>query len=154
MIALRICDKLGFSKKKRDDFRIAGLLHDIGKIGTDESILNKPGKLDEKEIEEIKKHTRKGEEILAPIKQLSHILPTIRGHHEFYDGTGYPDGLKGTEIPIEARILVVADAVDAMLSDRPYRKNQPQEVIVAELERFSGIQFDPEVIEAYYKTLE
>ncbi len=153
-IALKIAAEMGFSEEDLRDFRIAGLLHDIGKIGTNESILDKPGKLTDEELSEIRKHSEKGAEILAPIKQLSRILPTIRGHHEFYDGTGYPDGLKGTDIPLQARILAVADTADAMGADRPYRKGLSQEKIVAELKRCSGTQFDPEVVEAFLKTLE
>jgi putative nucleotidyltransferase with HDIG domain len=153
-IALNIGEELNLSEDKLKDLRIAGLLHDIGKIGTDESILNKPGKLTEEELKEIRKHPGKGVEILAHIKQLTHILPVIKGHHEFYDGTGYPEGLKGTEIPLHARILTVADTVDAMGADRPYRNGLPQERIVDELKRYSGTQFDPAVVEAYLETFE
>ena len=153
-IALHIGKELGLSEDELKDLRIAGLLHDIGKIGTDELILNKPGKLTEDELSEIRKHPGKGVEILAPIKKLTNILPTIMGHHEFYNGTGYPDGLKGTEIPLQARILTVADTVDAMGADRPYRNGLSQEKIVDELKRCSGTQFDPVVVEAYFKTFE
>jgi HD-GYP domain-containing protein (c-di-GMP phosphodiesterase class II) len=130
---------------------VAGLLHDIGKIGTYESILDKTGKLTEEEYQQVQMHPEKGAEILSPIKQLSNILPIIRGHHEFYDGSGYPDGLKGTEIPFRARILTVADTVDAMGADRPYRHGLSEEKIINELKRCSGIQFDPDVVEAYLK---
>lgn len=153
-IALRIGREIGLSDEELKDFKIAGLLHDIGKIGTDESILDKPGKLTKEEFSEIQKHPGKGAEILAPIKQLTDMLPTIRWHHEFFDGTGYPDGLKGSDIPFQARILAVADSVDAMGANRPYRKGMPQKEIVEEIKRCSGTQFDPDVVEAYLKTLE
>jgi len=153
-IALRIAGEMGLSKNELNDFRIAVLLHDIGKIGTSELILDKPGRLTDEEFKEIMKHPARGVEILAPIKQLNHIVPTIRSHHEFYDGTGYPDGLKGTEIPLQARILMVADTVDAMRADRPYRKGLSKDAIITELKMCSGKQFDPEVVAAYLKTLE
>ncbi|OGQ01565.1 MAG: hypothetical protein A2W38_03420 [Deltaproteobacteria bacterium RBG_19FT_COMBO_58_16] len=97
-------------------------------------------------------HPKKGAEILAPIKQLSDICPIIRHHHEYFDGTGYPDGLKQEEIPPMSRILTVADTVDAMGADRPYRKGKPMADIIAELERCSGTQFDPEIVSAFLKT--
>ena len=92
-----------------------------------------------------------GAEILAPIKQLKDIIPGVKYHHEFYDGTGYPEGLKGEAIPLHARILTVADTVDAMGADRPYRKGRSTDVIIAELKRCSGTQFDPKVAEAFLK---
>lgn len=151
--ALDIAKEMGFSENELKDLQLAGLLHDIGKIGTYEAILDKPDKLTEEELKIMRLHPVKGAEILAPIKQLKHIIPGIKYHHEFYDGKGYPDGLKGEEIPIGARILAVADAVDAMGADRPYRNGKPMDAIVAELKRCSGAQFDPKVVEAFLKTL-
>ncbi len=151
-IALNIGRKAGLREKELNDLRIAGLLHDIGKIGTFESILDKSGKLTEEEFSEIKKHPVIGSDILAPIQQLTHLLPAIRGHHECFDGTGYPDGLRGMDIPLFARILAVSDTVDAMGADRPYRKGQPMKVIIDELKRCSGTQFDPAIVENYLKT--
>ncbi|MFQ5428394.1 MAG: PAS domain S-box protein [Thermodesulfobacteriota bacterium] len=148
-IALRIGEKMGLGDEELRRFEICGLLHDIGKIGTYEGILNKPGKLGAKEISELRKHSIKGAEILSHISQLEDIIPVVRHHHEFYDGTGYPDGLKGKDIPLEARILTVADTVDAMDSDRPYRKGQPRQSIFDELKKCSGQQFDPEVVRVY-----
>ncbi len=148
-IALRLGVKMGFREDRLRDFEIGGLLHDIGKIGTYEDILNKPGKLTAEENKQLRKHPIKGAEILSNIRQFEHIIPIVRHHHEFYDGTGYPDGLKGEAIPLEARILTVADTVDAMASDRPYRKGLPMDVIFDELRRFSGKQFDPEVVRAF-----
>lgn len=151
--ALDIGKELGFSEKEMKDLQLAGLLHDVGKIGTYEAILDKPGKLTDEELTMMRQHPGKGAEILAPIKQLKHIIPAIKYHHEFYDGAGYPDGLKGEEIPLMARILAVADTVDAMSADRPYRKGKPMDVIIAELKRCSGTQFDSKVVKAFLKTL-
>ncbi len=148
-IALRIGEKMGVPEKRLKRFEIGGLLHDIGKIGTYEGILNKPGKLTAEETSELRKHPAKGAEILSNISQLEDIIPVVRHHHEFYDGTGYPDGLRGEDISLEARILSVADTVDAMASDRPYRKGRPMRVILDELRKFSGKQFDPEVVRVF-----
>ena len=101
----------------------------------------------------MRQHPVKGADILAPIKQLKDIIPCVKYHHEFYDGTGYPDGLKGEAIPLYARILTVADTVDAMGADRPYRKGRSTDVIIAELKRCSGTQFDPKVVEGFLKVL-
>ena len=135
------------------DLELAGLLHDVGKIGTYESILDKPARLNEEEQAVMRQHPVKGAEILAPIKQLKEIIPGVKYHHEFYDGTGYPDGLKGEAIPLHARILTVADTVDAMGANRPYRRGREMDVIVAELKRCSGTQFDPMVVEGFLKTM-
>ena len=151
-IALDIGRELGFGDEEIKKLELAGLLHDIGKLGTYEAILDKPGKLTDEEQEIMREHPRKGAEILAPIKQLSDICPIIKHHHEYYDGTGYPDGLKGEEIPFMARMLTVADTVDAMGADRPYRKGKPMTAIIAELERCAGTQFDPGVVSAFLKT--
>ncbi|MBI5875178.1 MAG: PAS domain S-box protein [Deltaproteobacteria bacterium] len=151
--ALSIAREMGLDEKSLKDLEIAGLLHDVGKIGTYEGILDKPGKLTDEELKMMRQHPGKGAEILAPIKQLKDIIPGIKHHHEFYDGTGYPDVLKGEEIPLMARILSVADTVDAITSDRPYRKGKPMDAIIAELKKCSGAQFDSKVVEAFLKTL-
>lgn len=151
--ALEIAQEMGMNGKELKDFEIAGLLHDVGKIGTYESILNKPGKLTDEEMDMMRQHPGKGADILKPIKQLKGIVPAIRHHHESFDGTGYPDGLKGEDIPLQARILTVADTVDAMGADRPYRKGRPIEVIIAELKRCAGTQFDAKIVKAYLKTI-
>ncbi len=148
-LALRLARRFGLDGERLKDFEIGCLLHDIGKIGTYEDILNKPGKLTPEETAQLQKHPIKGAEILSNIRQLEHIVPVVRHHHEFYDGGGYPDGLKGEAIPFEARILSVADTVDAMASDRPYRKGLPMDVIFGELTRCSGRQFDPQVVETF-----
>lgn len=151
--ALDIAGELGLSEKELKDLELAGLLHDVGKIGTYEYILDKPDKLTDDEIRIMRQHPGKGAEILSPIRQLRDVVPSIRSHHEFYDGTGYPDGLKGEAIPLFARILTVADTADAMGADRPYRKGRGMDAIVAELKRCSGSQFDPRVVEAFLKTI-
>lgn len=151
--SLEIGKEMGLSEKELKDLELAGLLHDIGKIGTYELILDKPDRLTEEEQTVVRQHPLKGAEILFPIKQLKDIIPVIRSHHEFYDGTGYPDGLKEEGIPLFARILAVADTVDAMGADRPYRKGRAMNVIVSELKRCSGTQFDPKVVNAFLSIL-
>ncbi len=147
--AVMIGKAMGLEEKALNTLEISGLLHDIGKIGTFENILDKEAELSEENRKLIREHPGKGAEILSPIKQLKNIIPAVKHHHEWYDGTGYPDGLKGTVIPLSARILAVADTMDAMASDRPYRKGRPKEEIVAELKKFSGIQFDPDIIKIF-----
>lgn len=151
--ALDIAREMSFTAGELKDMELAGLLHDIGKLGTYESILDKPGRLTEDETAVIRKHPQKGADILSPIRQMKRIVPTIKHHHESYDGTGYPEGFKGRDIPLMARILAVADTVDAMSADRPYRKGLPMENIIRELKRCSGTQFDPEVVKAFLKTI-
>ncbi len=129
----------------------AALLHDIGKIGIDESILNKPGKLTAEEYEEMKKHPLIGHQILAPVKFLGPVAQMVLHHQEWYDGRGYPNGLKGEKIPLGSRIVAVIDAWDAMTSDRPYRKALGREKAISELQKGSGTQFDPVVVEAFLK---
>lgn len=152
--ALDIGKEMGLHAKDLKDLEIAGLLHDIGKLGTYQSILDKSYKLTEKETKVLRLHPSKGAEILSPIKQMREVIPAIRHHHEFYNGGGYPDGLKGEEIPLMARILCVADSVDAMSADRPYRKGKPMNVIIAELKHCSGTQFDPKVADVFVKMAE
>jgi len=152
-IAADIGKAVGMNKRDLKQLELASLLHDIGKIGTYEAILNKPTGLTEDEFSLIKLHADKGAEMLSTIKQLREIVPLIKYHHERYDGKGYPEGLKGEEIPLISRILCVADAVDSMLADRPYRKGMAMKEIVKELRRESGSQFDPLVIKAFLKTL-
>lgn len=147
--AVKIGREMGLPEKELNAMELAALLHDIGKIGTYEEILNKPGKLTDEEFKMMRSHPAKGAEILSPIKLLKDIIPAIKHHHENYDGTGYPDGLKGDGIPYFARIMAVADTVDAMGAERPYRKGRSLDVIAEELKRCSGTQFDPAVVEAF-----
>ncbi|MBN1621907.1 MAG: GAF domain-containing protein [Endomicrobiales bacterium] len=132
----------------------AALMHDIGKIGIDENILHKPGKLTEEEREIIKKHPAIGNRIIAPVAFLSPVAPMVLYHQEWYNGQGYPEGLAGEEIPLGARIVAVIDAYDAITSDRPYRKALPKEVAVQELKKGADKQFDPKVVNAFLKVLE
>jgi putative nucleotidyltransferase with HDIG domain len=127
-----------------EKMRVAGILHDLGKIGVPETVLNKPGKLSDKEFEMVRKHPELGVEILEPIEFLRDVFPIILHHHEKYDGTGYPCGLKGKVIPIESRVLAIADTFDAMTSTRAYRKALTIEEAKVEIKRCSGTQFDPE----------
>jgi len=136
---------MDFDSRELEDLRIAALFHDIGKIGIDESILRKPGKLTEQEFEEIKKHPDYGANILESIPQLRDIIPVVRHHHERFDGNGYPMGLRGDAIPLNARIISVADTFDAMSTDRPYRKGLPVNTCLEEIKRCAGTQFDPEI---------
>ncbi|UCE19756.1 MAG: response regulator [Gemmatimonadota bacterium] len=141
--------RLRFSDEDVEKLRLAGILHDIGKIGVREACLNKPGTLTEAESEEIKQHPLISERILTPIEELQEILADIRHHHERYDGNGYPHGLRGVDIPLGARILAVADSYDAMTSDRPYRPALTADKALDELEVNAGKQFDPQLIKVF-----
>jgi putative nucleotidyltransferase with HDIG domain len=150
-ISVAIVKELGMPQGSIDEIRLAGLIHDIGKIGVRESVLNKPAKLTDDEFKYIKSHCEVGEHILAPIVEDEEILKMVRHHHERYDGSGYPDRLKGEQIPLGARILAVADTYDAMTSERPYRKAMSDETACAEIERCKGTQFDPGVADAFLR---
>ncbi|WP_246120175.1 HD-GYP domain-containing protein [Blastopirellula retiformator] len=129
---------------------MAGLLHDVGKIGIDDSVLRKPGRLTDAEYEHIKLHPELGFNILKGLKQIEKVLPVVLHHHEQWDGKGYPHGLKATDTPLLARITAVADAYDAMSSDRPYRKGMPEEKVDAIFREGAGQQWDPAVINAFF----
>jgi HD-GYP domain-containing protein (c-di-GMP phosphodiesterase class II) len=141
--------QLGLPAESLDVIHRSCLVHDIGKIAVDEGILHKRERLSEREKEKMDLHPQIGESILRPIALLHPLLPGVRSHHEHFDGTGYPDGLKGEAIPIEARIMAVADAFDAMTSDRPYRKALEEQAALAELKRNAGTHFDPRVLAAF-----
>ena len=140
---------LGLSESDITLFKHAGLLHDIGKIGVQEAVLNKPGKLTDEEFEHIKQHPELGARILSDMPNFEDIVPLVRHHHEFINGKGYPDGLKGDEIPYGARILAVADAFEAMTSNRPYRKAMPFEKAFGILEANKGTQFDADITDVF-----
>jgi putative nucleotidyltransferase with HDIG domain len=149
--AARTALRLGLIEDRLEDIRLGAELHDIGKIGTRESVLNKPAPLTAEEFAHIAEHTVLGERILAPLARESPIvLAIVRSHHERMDGCGFPDGLVGDRIPIEARIVCVADAFDAMTSSRPYRASLSPEAAVQEVRRHMGTQFDPAVVEAFF----
>ncbi len=138
-----------FSGNALRELQLAAFLHDIGKIAIRNDILDKNGPLNEDEWKEIKKHPRLGAEILEPIKELKEVARHIKHHHERVDGKGYPDGLKGEEIPLASRIIAVADAFEAMTAARPYRDKMPRRKAIEELRRCSGRQFDKRIIEAF-----
>ncbi len=151
--ALAIADEMSLNTWDIETLRTASLLHDIGKVGTYDVILDKPEGLNDKELSLVQQHTVKGEEILKPIEGLEKVLPIIRSHHEHFDGSGYPDGLKGHEIPFLARIICVADSYDAMISNRPYRLSLGKEHAVSQLKQYSNIQFDPKVVQPFISLL-
>jgi putative nucleotidyltransferase with HDIG domain len=148
-MAVALARELNLPEREIDDLKYAALLHDIGKIGIDESILGKDDDLTEEEFKKIKEHTIIGAKIIEPVEFLKKSYKAIYHHHERYNGEGYPDGLKGKDIPIFSRIIAVADAYDAMNSDRPYRKKLNRNKILRELQDQSGKQFDPEVVKAF-----
>jgi len=152
--ALEIGKELGFSKEELETLEIAALLHDIGKIGIKEEVLLKPGKLNDEEWCIIKEHPLISAKILAPVEFPEVIMLAVKLHHEQVDGKGYPNGLSKDQIPLHASIIKVADAFDAMTSDRPYRKALPLETAISELKKGSGTQFHPKVVETFIKILE
>jgi putative two-component system response regulator len=148
--AVGTAQRLGFAGTSLDGIRLGGELHDIGKIGTREAVLHKPGHLTADEFRQISEHPALGEKMLLPLAQESpDVLRIVRSHHERLDGRGFPDGLRGENIPIEARIVAVADAFDAMTTERPYRDSRPPDAAVAELRRVAGTQLDPAAVEAF-----
>ena len=150
----KIAEKMDFDEDELDNIYYIALLHDVGKINISDAILNKPGKLDDDERDIIKTHTTNGAQILKDFSSVPHIVEGAIYHHERYDGKGYPEGLSGEQIPLVARIIGVADAFDAMNSDRCYRKAYPMERIVKELKEGAGKQFDPEVVKVMLELIE
>lgn len=149
-VAVCLAEQLALSKDEVRTIYLGGLLHDIGKIGIDDSVLNNPGKLTPEEFDHIKEHPRLGYEILRGVRQLEKILPIVLHHHEAWDGSGYPDGLQGDEAPLLARVVAVADAFDAMSSDRPYRTGMSDEKLETILRDGAGKQWDPTVVDAFF----
>jgi putative nucleotidyltransferase with HDIG domain len=148
-LSLELGQELKLGRDDLENIRIAGILHDIGKIGIPETILNKPGRLSDEEFETIKSHPDLGVKILRKVEFLSGIIPLILHHHERFDGRGYPAGLAGDKIPLVSRIIAVADTFDAMTSDRPYRKALDERSALEEIERCRESQFDPQVADAF-----
>ncbi|MFZ5648682.1 MAG: HD domain-containing phosphohydrolase [Bacillota bacterium] len=148
-----IAEKMELDQQMVDMAYLCGVVHDVGKIGIPEEVLNKKGPLNNDEYRLIMGHSQMGASILSHISWLEDIVPVIEAHHERYNGSGYPMGLKGDEIPLLSRILAVADAFDAMTSDRSYRKAYPLEKAVNELVKNSGTQFDPVVVKVFLEIL-
>jgi HD-GYP domain-containing protein (c-di-GMP phosphodiesterase class II) len=151
---LLIAERLNLTTKEKHYLYLTSMLHDIGKIGIPDELLNRPGKLTEEERDKVREHVSLGASMLKARGQIHPIVPRIRHHHEAYDGSGYPDGLKGEKIPLISRIVAVADTYDAMTSDRPYRKARSKGEAVAEIKRCSGKNFDPQVVEAFLEILD
>jgi len=155
-LAAQIASHYGLDKQQVEEVRLGGILHDIGKIGVPESVLNKPSLLTSDEYALMKSHTVLGEKILEPLraKAIEGIRAMVRNHHEMVDGTGYPDGLRGDDIPLGARIITVADCYDTMVSERAYKRGRTREDAVTELRRCVGTQFDGQIVEAFVRSLE
>ncbi len=151
LVARCLGEELGLPTAELSDLYLSGLLHDIGKIGVDDRILRKTDRLEPEEFEQIKLHPLIGYQILCGLKNLQRVLPGVRNHHEAFDGSGYPDGLNGEAIPLMARVLAVADAYDAMGSDRPYRGGMPLERIEVIFRENRGPQWDPRILGAYFR---
>ena len=147
-LSATIAHQLGLADEDLEHVRVAGRLHDIGKIGTRESVLNKQGALTPDEFEHVKQHVVIGSQILAPLSHLGDIIPAVRHHHERWDGTGYPDGLRGEEIPIGARIIGAAEVFDALSTSRAYQEKMSPENAVERIADLSGTVLDPQVVEA------
>ncbi|EKK03258.1 metal-dependent phosphohydrolase [Rhodopirellula baltica SH28] len=147
-LAVALSRRLGMTQQDSDSLQLAGILHDIGKIGIDDSVLKKPGALTDEEFDQIKRHPVLGYEILKGIRPFRHILPAVRHHHESWDGRGYPDGLSGDNIPRAAQILAVADSFDAMVSDRPYRRGMPLDKVRKIFREGRGKQWASDVVDA------
>jgi HD-GYP domain-containing protein (c-di-GMP phosphodiesterase class II) len=146
--------RLGWEAEQIEALRIGAALHDVGKVNVRAEVLTKPGRLDDRELAEIRAHPVEGMWLIAGVPSLQRALPYVLFHHERWDGLGYPTRRAGTAIPLEGRILAVADAFDAMTSGRPYRPPLPADAAAAEIERCSGTQFDPEFVDGFFAALE
>jgi putative nucleotidyltransferase with HDIG domain len=151
--AVVIANELGVDRQSIDRVRWVGLLHDVGKLAVPREVLDKPGRLTPSEWANVQAHVQASIDILAGIEAFQPYLEGIRHHHERFDGSGYPDGLVGDAIPLDARIIAVADAFDAMTSERPYRPSLSGADALAELRRASNTHFDPAIVEAFARTL-
>ena len=152
-MSVEIAKELKFRESKLEKLKMAALLHDIGKIGIRDNILNKPGQLDNEEFEIIREHPLIGYNILSKIKDLEYVSMITMNHHERYDGKGYPNRKNGNELPIDVFIVQFADSVDAMITDRPYRKGLNQSEMIAQIHLYKGSQFHPKVVEIYLEIL-
>lgn len=153
-IGVSIAKQLGLSKRDIEIIHKGGLLHDIGKIGVKEDILLKPGKLTDEEMKHVQSHPKIGYDICQPLKSIEEALPCIRSHHERFDGGGYPDGLRDNEIPLKGQIMAVADAFDAMVTDRPYREGMSQDTAIKIFnDEINSGQWNPELVRVLLKVL-
>jgi putative nucleotidyltransferase with HDIG domain len=148
-ISTTLCEEMGLTRKEVRQVELAAILHDIGKIGTPESILQKPDRLTPEEMERIHEHPGRGARILSNISEFRDVIKWIRHHHEWYDGKGYPDQIAADAIPLQARVITIADTFDAMTSDRPYRKGMPADEALRIMEEFAGTQFDPHLLQTF-----
>jgi putative two-component system response regulator len=142
-----LADKLDLTAEEREDMELGSFLHDIGKLGVVDEVIQKPGKLSESEMESARKHVEIGAHLVGPLDLSLDVVSIIRHHHEWYNGEGYPDGLKGDQIPLTTRIVSLAESFDAMIADRPYRKAMPMSQITEELKRCAGKQWDPRLVD-------
>jgi putative nucleotidyltransferase with HDIG domain len=148
-LAEEIARRLGWSEERLASLRVGGSLHDIGKLAVADHVLRKRGRLEAHELAQIREHPKTGARLLLRVAALREAIPYVLYHHERWDGSGYPTGKAGEEIPLEARVLAVADAFDAMTSDRPYRRARGHGEALAEVERCSGTQFDPAIARVF-----
>jgi len=151
--ALQLAEELGLSDEKKEALRLASILHDIGKIGVDDAILRKVGRLSAEEKQKMNDHPRIGAKILGYVEEMKEVIPGVLHHHEWYDGTGYPDRLTGENIPLQARIIAIADAFDALTTDRPYRKASTAAEALDILDQGGGSHFEPELL-AIFRVLQ
>ncbi len=152
-LSLKLGKAIGLSKDELEDLEIACLLHDVGKLKTPDFILQKKEQLDSEEYKEMMRHTEDGAEILSKANSLKKYIPSVRYHQEWYNSNGYPDGLKGEQIPLVASIISIADAFDLMISTRPYRKALSEEEVLAEMAHLSGKQFNPRLVEIFIQVM-
>lgn len=152
-LSKKLGEAMGLSENELDELELVAMLHDVGKISIDKNILTKAGRLSDAEWREIKKHPEVGYRIANSTSELSHIAEYILCHHEHWDGSGYPLGLSGTDIPLISRIITVVDAYDAMTQDRAYRKALPADVAVNEILSNKGTQFDPDIADIFVKNI-
>src|SRR5258705_10826990 len=148
-----MAEAMGMKDAEVEEIRLGAVLHDIGKVGIPESILNKNGPLNPEEWETMKSHVKFGAKILDPLTPLARIREMVLHHHEFFDGSGYPEDLTGEKIPLGARIITIADSYDTITSDRSYKKDRTADQAFSELERCAGTQFDPRLIEAIVRAM-
>ena len=153
-LAEEIARRLGWSEERLASLRVGGPLHDIGKLAVSDHVLRKQGSLEAHELAEIREHPKAGARLILRVAALREAIPYVLYHHERWDGAGYPTGRAGEEIPLEARVLALADAYDAMTSDRPYRRALSRAEALAEIERCAGTQFDPEIARVFLELFE